>query len=57
MGNDYGSTYCDLLARAKLSLLYLQRLRQVLTEVYKIVHNESPMYISIIVKVKNIVGE
>ena len=45
--------YCDPLVRAKLSLLHVQRLQQVLLEVCKIVHNEIPLYLRSMFKVKN----
>jgi hypothetical protein len=49
--NDYNSTYENLLIVSKLPTLKVRRLR---TEVYKILHKESPSYLHDLIKLKSI---
>lgn len=43
--NDFVSSYSDLLKKASRPLLYVQRLRSIMVEVYKIVNGQSPQYL------------
>ncbi|MCG8045733.1 MAG: reverse transcriptase family protein, partial [Candidatus Thiodiazotropha endolucinida] len=50
--NDYDSSYSDLLKRADLPTLHLQRLRIIATETFKCINELSPVYIRDLVKLK-----
>ena len=43
--NDFVSSYSDLRAKANRPLMYVQRLRYMMTEVYKIINKEGPTYL------------
>ncbi len=42
--NDFTSGYASLRGRASRPLMYIQRLRQMMIEVYKIYYNTGPAY-------------
>ena len=50
--NDYRSSYRDLLIRANLPSLELNRIRQLACEVYKAIHGLSPLYVQDMFKLK-----
>ncbi len=50
---DFTSNYSELLQKAKMPTLYLSRLRQIATEVYKVMNNIGPDYVKDIFNVKD----
>ncbi len=44
--NDFKTSYYDLLARSHIQLLYIQRQRAILEEVYNIYHSICPAYVN-----------
>jgi hypothetical protein len=44
--NDFNSSYSELRSKANRPLLYVQRLRSLVVEVYKILNNQSPAYLN-----------
>ncbi len=42
--NDFTSSYASLREKANRPLTYIQRLKQMMIEVYKIYHNIGPVY-------------
>ena len=53
--NDTSATYRELLCKAKKEVLYKQRVRQMLLEVYKVVNNTGPCFLNEVFNVKDIV--
>ncbi len=43
--NDYKSSYVDLLERANMPFLFIQRQRVLLMEAFKIYNKQSPLYL------------
>ena len=48
--NDYDSSYYDLRVKSKRPLMYIQRLRSILSEMHKIYHGLGPEYMKDLVK-------
>jgi hypothetical protein len=51
--NDFSSSYADLRTKADVPLLYVQRLRYLMTEVYKIINKQGPTYLHWLLKTKD----
>ena len=51
--NNYVSNYDTLLALSKMPTLKLRRLRTMALEVFKFLHNESPVYLHDLIRFKN----
>ena len=52
--NDYESCYKDLRVRSKRPLLYIQRLRMIVLEMYKIYCDIGPIYLKEFVNKNNV---
>ena len=50
--NDFHSSYFDLRARSSRPLMYVQRLRGLMIEVFKIINKEGPTYLHDMITVK-----
>ena len=50
--NDYESSYDALLKKVNSTTLHLNRLRLIVSETFKVIHNQSPKYLKSLVKVK-----
>jgi len=51
--DDYVSTYDDLLNKSKLPSLKIRRLRSIILETFKIVNNQTPIYLNDLVNLKS----
>jgi hypothetical protein len=51
--DDYVSAYSDILKTSNSSTLYLKRVRMIAQETYKVINNQSPLYLSELIRFRN----
>ena len=51
--DDYVSAYSDILKTSNSSTLYLKRVRMIAQETYKVINNQSPSYLSELIRFRN----